>query len=241
VSPPPPPAPPQPLALPLWPLPLLAALLPLAAALAAWALSVQQQLIPACNPFVDGCVSISRAARHGLPNLVFQALMVPAATLQGVVWVLAARWLRDALGPSAGTRWLAVLGVTAAVALVVYATFLGTDGAAYRWLRRYGTVVYFGFTCLCLLLAGRGVGQLAAQGRVRFPAPLRGAMTALAVTLVSLGVANAIVAGFVGGAWKDRVENVTEWWGALIFVLGFLALASMWRRLRLRVVLASTP
>ena len=226
--------------LPLWPLPLLAALLPLVAGLAAWALSTQLQLIPACNPFVDGCVSVSRAARHGLPNGVFQALMVPAATLQGLVWVLAARWLHDALGPAAGARWLAVLGVTAAVALVVYATFLGTDGAAYRWLRRYGTVVYFGFTCLCLLLAGRGLGRLAALGSLPMAPLLQRALTALAVALVALGLVNAVVAAAVGGAWKDRVENVTEWWGSLIFVLGFLALAALWHRLRLRITLTST-
>ncbi len=34
--------------------------------------------------------------------------------------------LRAELGPTRGVRWLAPLGVTAAVALVVYATFLGT-------------------------------------------------------------------------------------------------------------------
>lgn len=98
--------------MPLWPLALLAGLLPLVGALAAWAVSTQQQLIPACNPFFEGCVSVSRAARVGLPNLIFQAAMVPAATLQGLVWLLAARWLRAELGPTRGVRWLAPLGAT---------------------------------------------------------------------------------------------------------------------------------
>jgi len=39
---------------------------------------------PACNPYLEGCVSISRAARHGLPNHLFKALVLPAAALQGV-------------------------------------------------------------------------------------------------------------------------------------------------------------
>ena len=142
----------------LWPLALLAGLLPMVAALAAMAVSVQQGLVPACNPFVEGCVSVSRAARHGLPNLIFQVLMVPGATLQALVWLLAARWLQPDQGRAErGVRLLAPLGVMAAVALVVYATFLGTEGPVYRWLRQYGTVVYFGFTCLCLLLLGRTV------------------------------------------------------------------------------------
>lgn len=234
----------DPSALTLWPLAALAGLLPLVGALTAWALSTHQGLIPACNPFVDGCVSVSRAARHGLPNLVFQTLMVPAAALQALVWLLAARWLtsahRDAGLPiGRGLRWLAPLGVTAGVALVVYATFLGTEGTIYRFLRQYGTVVYFGFTCLCLLLAGGAVQRLAAAARLHFPRTLERAMVALAGTLVALGLGNAIVAALFGDPWKGRIENVTEWWGSLIFVLGFFALAAMWRRLGLRVRLAA--
>jgi hypothetical protein len=220
--------------LPLWPLALLAGLLPLVATLLAWGLSVQLELIPACNPFVDGCTSISRAARYELPNHLFRALMLPAATLQGLVWLLAALWLRQALGTAIPQRGLAVmagLGLTAAAALVLYATFLGTEGAVYRLLRQYGTVGYFGFTCLCMLLLGRGVRALAQQGTgPALPPALVRAHVLLACTLVLLGVVNAIVAATLSAEWKARTENVTEWWGALIFVLCFWALAAMWWR-----------
>jgi hypothetical protein len=225
--------------LPLWPLALLAGLLPLVATLLAWALSVRQELVPACNPFIDGCTSISRAARHELPNHLFRALMLPAATLQGLVWLLAALWLRQALGPAGPRRGpvaMAVLGLTAAAALVLYGTFLGTEGAVYRLLRQYGTVAYFGFTCICMLLLGQGVQALARQGRVpELPQPLVRAHVALACTLVGLGVTNAIVAATLSDAWKFRTENVTEWWGALIFVLCFWALAAMWWRAGVRL------
>jgi len=227
-----------PASLPLWPLALLAALLPAAAALLALWLAVRAGAVPACNPFVDGCVSISRAARHDLPNHVFRALMLPAATLQGLVWLLTARWLRAGLGPTGGLRALAPLGLAAAVALVLYASFLGTEGTVYRWLRQYGTVVYFGFTCLCLLLAGDGMMRLAASRRLALPRALPPALAALAILLVALGLVNAIVAALFGEPLKGRIENVTEWWGALVFVLGFGALAAIWRRLGLRVTIA---
>jgi hypothetical protein len=223
--------------LPLWPLALLAGLLPLVAALAALWLSMRLNLVPQCNPFFEGCVSVSRAARHDLPNHLFRALMLPAATLQALVWLLAARWLRQGLGPTRGLRALAPLGLVAAVALVLYGTFLGTEGQVYRWLRQYGTVVYFGFTCICLLLAGGAVQKLAHAGRLALPRPLEYAMLALAGSLVTLGVFNAIVAAFFDDELKGRIENITEWWGALIFVLGFFALAAMWWRLGLRVTL----
>jgi hypothetical protein len=224
--------------LPLWPLALLAALLPAAAALLALWLAVRAGGVPACNPFIEGCVSISRAARHDLPNHVFRALMLPAATLQGLVWVLTASWLRAGLGSTARLRALAPLGLTAAAALVLYVSFLGTEGPIYRGLRQYGTVVYFGFTCLCLLLAGDAMMRLAASRRVLLPRALPAALSMLAALLVALGLVNALVAVLFGEPLKGRIENVTEWWGALVFVLGFAALALVWRRLGLRVTIA---
>jgi hypothetical protein len=227
--------------LPLWPLALVAGLLPAVAALVAFGLSVHLQLVPGCNPFIDGCVSISRAARYELPNHVFRALMLPAATLQGLVWLLAAHWLRGQLGPRQSLQALATLGVVAAAALVLYATFLGTDGTLYRLLRQYGTVVYFGFTCLCMLLLGQAVQALPRTGGSGLPGWLVRTHVALACTLVALGVANAVVAALLSPAWKARTENVTEWWGALIFVLCFCALAAMWWRSGLRLRLQTHP
>lgn len=223
----------------LWPLALAAGLLPAVATLAAWALSMHLGLVPACNPFVDGCVSISRAARHGLPNHLFRALLLPAAVLQALTWWLAARWLRGLAGAAAmrGLAALPLLGTTAAVALVLYGSFLGTDGPIYRALRQYGTVVYFGFTCLCLLIAGGAVQRAVAAGALALAPVLRHAMVALSAALVLLGLGNALVGAMADGDLRTRVENVTEWWGALIFVLGFVALAAMWRRCRLRLTL----
>jgi len=223
----------------LWPLPLVAGLLPAVATLAAWALSMHLGLVPACNPFIDGCISISRAARHDLPNHVFRTLVLPAALLQALTWWLAARWLRDLPGAAAmrGLAALPLLGATAGLALVLYGSFLGTDGPIYRALRQYGTVVYFGFTCLCLLIAGGAVQRAVAAGALALAPALRHAMVALSVGLVMLGLGNALVGAAADGELKYRVENLTEWWGALIFVLGFVALAAMWRRCRLQLTL----
>lgn len=221
--------------LPLWPLALLAGLLPIVATLVAWALSTAQGLIPACVPFVDGCVSVSRAARHGLANHLFRAVMLPAAALQALCWVLAARWLATLLPPYRLLGALAPLGVVASIALVLYGSFLGTEGAAYRWLRQYGTIVYFGGTCVCLLIAGGGVQRAVRAGRLVLARWVEHAMVTLALALVALGLGNALLAWLFDDDLKGRVENITEWWAALIFMLGFFALALAWRRVGLAV------
>ena len=49
--------------LPLWVFPLAIALVMLLAAHLAWWLSLRAGYIEACNPYWEGCTSISRAAR----------------------------------------------------------------------------------------------------------------------------------------------------------------------------------
>ena len=50
----------------LWPLPLLAGLLPALATLIAVSISMHFGLVETCNPLFAGCVSVSRAARYDL-------------------------------------------------------------------------------------------------------------------------------------------------------------------------------
>ncbi|MBD9481004.1 hypothetical protein [Pseudoxanthomonas sp. PXM02] len=205
--------------IPLWPLPLLLTLLFLVAAHAAYLLSIQGGHVPACIPYVDGCVSISRAARHGWGNHLFQLLVLPCAVLHALVWWLARHWLR-------GGRVMLALGVLSAIALAVYATFLGTEGEAYRFLRRYGVVVYFGFGYLAQLALMRRASLTEALA-----AGVIAAMSWISIAMLGLGVAN-VVAGLVvdDPSAKDRWENVFEWWLGLLMVSWYAVLALGWRR-----------
>lgn len=219
----------------LWPLALAAGLLPALAALIALALALHQGLVPACNPFIEGCVSISRAARHGLANHVFRAIVLPAAVLQTLAWLLQARMLSRSAGTAPrSAAALAVLGVAAGVALVLYGSFLGTEGVAYRWLRRYGTVVYFGGTCLAMLLLGRVLQRLHAHGTLHFPRSHERVLLSLFGAIVLLGLGNTLAGLWADAALQDRIENATEWWGSLGLTLAFLTLADLWRRWDLR-------
>jgi len=222
-------------ALPLWPLPLVAGLLPAVASLLALWLSVRAGLVPGCNPFLEGCTSISRAARHELPNHLFRALVLPAATLQAITWLLVARWLR-AEGERGGAL-IALLGLVAGAAMVLYGSFLGTDGAAYRLLRQYGTVLYFGLTCLAMLLAGRAMERLAVRGALPLGRLQRHALPTLFGLLVALGLLNALAGWWFVDPLKDRIQNASEWWGSLMLTLVFVALADTWRRAGLRMQL----
>jgi len=221
----------------LWPLALLAALLPLAAIAIAYPLSVQAGLAPGCNPFVDGCVSISHAGRHGLPNILFRGLVLPAAVLQALCWMLCPAWLGTLAAPSrAWQRWLPALGVGAGTMLALYGTFLGTEGEGYRWMRRYGVVFYFGLTAIAtLIVAEQMLRLLRADRRQR---RIVAAVCAPCLLLPLLGLAHVFLPlWWSSPAQKSALENVTEWWAGAIFTGFFLGLAWAWRETRFRMAL----
>jgi hypothetical protein len=209
---------------PHWLLPLACALVPAVAVHVAWLLSRSAGAIPDCIPHFEGCTSISRAARYGIANLVFKAMMLPAALLQALHWRAAARWLAARAGPHA-SHGLLPLGIVAGVALAVYATFLGTEGAVYGWLRRYGITFYFAATFIAMLLYLRQLRAAAIEPRI-----VRG-MVAMCALMLVLGLASTLAQLFVADdELVDRMRDAMEWQLGALFTAWFLMQAMLWRR-----------
>ena len=57
--------------------PLIVTFLPMLTIGISLYLSIQSELVPACIPFLDGCTSISRAARNGNAIFVFEWNAIP--------------------------------------------------------------------------------------------------------------------------------------------------------------------
>lgn len=220
--------------LPLWPVPLLVALVPFFAAHLAYAISIQAGHVPSCVPYLEGCTSISRAARHGLGNHLFRLLMLPSALLLALHWLSVRGWLRETHGDPAAGRSLLFLGPFAGLALATYVAFLGTEGDIYRWLRQNGAQLYF---------ASVYIGQLVFVHRYRqTPDHRRGivaGMLAIALAMLALGIGYTAVANTMGDPeLKDRMENLLEWHIGLLMTAWYLLQTAIWRRSRfgLRIV-----
>jgi hypothetical protein len=218
---------------PLFWLPLACALIPVIAVHVAWWLSLRDGHIPFCIPYLEGCTSISRAARHGLGNHVFQFLMLPCAVLQMLFWASARGWLAQVHpDPRAGVS-LPWLGLIAGVFLILYANFLGTEGEIYRLLRRYGVIVYFAMTYLA---------QLALLRRLPGLALPRGAWrvgVAICMVMLAFGILSTWASASLDDrAFKDAVENVLEWNLGVLLTCWFLLMAWLYRRVGLEARLA---
>jgi hypothetical protein len=219
---------------PLWPLPLaIAATLAVAAHLAL-ALSIDAGYVPACVPYFEGCTSISRAARHGLGNHLFRLLVLPCALLVGVHWWLSARWARAAGSAAHALFWV---GLLAGASLAVYATFLGTEGQAYRFLRRYGVIVFFGSSFIAQLLFLR-----AAANAVSVPRVFRIGMQVVCIAMLLLGLVHVAAMAAIGGSdLQDRLENALEWQLGLLLVAWYAVQTLLWRHDGYRAATAFRP
>lgn len=220
---------PLPHALPLWPLPLVAGLLPAIAGLLALTIYAGERG-SSCNPFIDDCVSISRMAREGLANHLFRALVLPGAVLQALTWLAAAHAFAAAGLARRNAFALALFGVCAGVTLVASSSFLGSDGAVYAWLRRWGTLTYFGGTYLAMLLFARAVKRLHAAHPLALPRSHGRVMLALLIFVAAISLCHAFTSLGRFTDLEDRIENLTEWWGSLALTLAFVTVASLWRR-----------
>lgn len=212
----------------LWPLPLLAGLLPLVATVIAYRMSIRLGWVPECNPFLEGCVSISRAARHDLPNILFRAMLLPAAVLQSICWLLCPSWIRTlGAAPDRWQRVLPALGVAAGIFLVLYGTFLGTEGEGYRWMRRYGVALYFGLTSISILIVSDQMWRRLRSKRLERRIAL--ALLTICAMLPLLGLAHVLLPlWWPEPSTRDALQNITEWWGGAIFTAFFGALTWAW-------------
>ncbi|MEE4293991.1 MAG: hypothetical protein V2I79_08460 [Xanthomonadales bacterium] len=218
-----------------------AAFMPVVAVLAAYQLNIHagDALEPrfVCNPYWDGCVSISRAARSGPGLHLFRALMMPCAVLLFFGWYFVREWLAalDAAS-SRSARAVFVLGAAGAAFLVVYVAWLGTEGDLYRWLRRYGVIFYFAGTGMAQLLLLRllwPIRKTLAGGRLRGSILVLTAMVSMQWAMGLLSLAKAL---FLDDPdLVDRIENVIEWLFALPMTLAFVPIAMMLGRTGFRI------
>ena len=197
---------------------------------AAFAISVAEQYVALCNPYWDGCTSISRAGRHGWANHLFRGAMLPYAVPLALYWWLNQRWLLG-LG-SKGSRAMLASGWIGALFLILYVTFLGTEGQTYQLMRRYGINVYFGGTFLAQVLLALRLRRLQGQGLGSMPRWIASGLVGLACAVLAIGLLYVgIRLGLASD--QDRWENVLEWAAALGMQLSIVLTVLGWRASRL--------
>ncbi len=181
-------------------------------------IAVSEGYVPWCNPYWDGCTSISATGRHGFAFYFFKLTMLPMAFLYALYWRQMHIQLRQHgyLG-----KGILRLGYLSAAALSLYVITLGLVGDSFQLSRRIGIIFYFTFTYLCQLLA------IYQMNRLRINLPGLTLQLQLSFLILSVGVLSLIL-GVTLTNYNDY-EDAFEWNIALMLHLMFVLNWWGWR------------
>lgn len=214
----------------LWPLALIVGLWPILICHLALLLSIASGTLDPALPYIDGRYSVSAAARQDPTVYWFRIAMMPYAPVLGVFWWLNDRWLAGWQKERRVSRRLVLIcGLAGAALMLVYTSFLGTEGAIYTWLRRFGAVMFFAGTALAQLISVRVLWHSTMLRHPRFGSWLAAACTASGI-LVLLGLCDAILPLLIDT--EIHIGNLIEWYFGVVMNAWFIVFAVLWRRSR---------
>ncbi len=219
-------------------LPLIAGFVPIIASFGALAIGIGAGTLEACFPPLDGCLSISATGRKPPGSFLFKALMLPQAVLVFAVFVLSARWL-GLLAPALNPQrqqiiWIA--GTIAAIAMIVYVTYLGTREPIYEFMRRGGIYFYFVGVVVAEITLALGLQRVAQARDDAVLARQSAWLLRLCLAPLVLGILNLVLKSVLADA--DAPENAIEWIASLCLQAYMLLLFFVWRRTGLQFTLS---
>jgi hypothetical protein len=197
-------------------LPLAAGLLPLVAVTAAYTLAADRGLVPGCNPFFDGCTSISATGRHAPASYLFKPAHLAQAVLLAVLWLRCAAMLPAEARTATALR---ISGLVGAAALVVYTLTLGSPTPLYEFMRRFGIYFYFVGT-LCAQLLATSALLPASRRSYSSQTAIAAGLWLLCLAPFALGAANFVFKAVLDDA--GPIQNRIEWIAALAMQGWFL-------------------
>lgn len=217
--------------------PLIAGIAPVVGVSLAYWLAIESGILPACMPFLDGCVSISATGRYLPASLVFHAIMLPQSVLLVVLWYFAALWLGTLTTAGGAAKIITAAGIVGASALILYVTFLGTRGDFYEFMRRFGIYFYFlGTATAQVTLAVALLGHARRTHAMRLRR-LATSMLWLCGMPFALGILNLVLKSILDDA--DPAENRIEWISALLMQGYFVVLYLAWRHTNFSIAVSA--
>lgn len=216
---------------------LIVTVLPFLASHAVLLLSAYEQSIPWCFPYIDGCTTISRAARSGNSIFIYRVTMITYSVLLIWFWIYAYHWLTELYGRTTKTaRSILWLGIIGALFLMIYIDFLGTTGEINRFMRRHGILIFFTFTPLAqLLLLKQHLNILPSlSDNTANPVTInpRVLLYQLIVLLLMLNIAIVSLFMDIAQVKTYESENIVEWNFSLLLNLYFLGMIFIWKDYR---------
>jgi len=216
---------------------LVAAVLPLLTFAVSYLLSAAGGHVDWCNPYIDGCTTITATGIYYPGAYVLRGGIVSSAVVFVLWWYCTHIWLKDVKDPDPGWGiklliWVASL---ASLTLVASMVILGENmvpSSDHRGLWNFHSitaVVFFVFTSVCQIIMTLYMWR---HRDVLSTTGFRISTKMLLAVIQALILAVLIVA-LILGKETDWLINTSEWWIATLCSLFYLTSYSDWKAFRL--------
>jgi hypothetical protein len=211
---------------------IIITILPLLISNAVYLLSAYEEHIPWCIPYIDGCTTISRAARSGNSIYLFRPTMIAYAVLLIWFWIMTKQWLSQLYGHTTKAAHIITwLGIIGAIFLIIYIDFLGTTGEINRFMRRHGIMIFFTFTPLAqLLLLNQHYKSLPFLAEKDTFLPVLKYQLIVLILMLMIGITSIVLD--IAQIKTDKIENIVEWNFSLLLNMYFLGMVFIWKNFR---------
>ena len=185
---------------------LLVSLLPFLAIHLSLILSIQYNFLVICNPYIDGCYSISRVARQPYSIIIFKSLMTVSSGLLFFLW--------QKIYNKGNNKTFILIGRTGSLFLLLYVLALGNDGFIYEFMRRIGVFIFYILT-------------LTSQWLFTFSQDITVSKFLINIQLLRLISIIQLIIFFLSLPFflivknDGFIENIFEWWLTLLIIIWF--------------------
>ena len=204
--------------------------------------------IPWCFPYLEGCVSISKASRHAPEVQIYSIAIMTSAVLMVGYWVLCGSWLRqlyndfDPTGSQSqrkSRRWVFVyVGIIASVGLAVNAALIGDSEGVFNDIRREGVRVFFIGSVLAQCMFALKLNKLVKQNNLHQLNKMNNLKIALCAGQLMFAILFAFIAPFFNHS--KNIENIAEWNIVLLMLIFFVSTGISWKQTRFQTITANT-
>ena len=198
--------------------------------------------IPWCCPYLEGCVSISKASRHVPEVQIYRIMIMSSAVLMIGYWALCGSWLRQlyndygptgSQSPREPRRWVFVyVGIIAAVCLAINAGLIGDSEGIYKNIRRECVRVFFIGTVLAQCMFALKLNKLVKQNNLYQLNKMNNIKIALCAGQLMLAILFAFIAPFFNHS--KNIENIAEWNIVLLMLIFFVSTGISWKKTQFR-------
>ena len=169
-------------------------------------ISIFNGFLETCNPYLNGCFSISRSSRQPISIIVFKPLMIISAVSLYFLW--------PRLFKENYKKLFIYLGQIGSIFLIIYTLALGFKGDFYELMRRYGIFIFYIFT----LFSQWAYSFLENSMSKKFFFQKR-SLLFLCYCQIAMFVTSIPFYIFLKN--DGYIENIFEWWITLLIIIWF--------------------